>query len=356
MDWTQAMKQEFEFFSVDPGTWSDVSKLDGITSASIDRDDGAETLGSATIDADGLFGEAYIRAYLKATQGVEEEQQPLGTFMIQTPSSDFDGMNQSSTMDAYTPLIELKEKNPPLGYFVAKGANIMESAYAIARENMRGPVVPAYCEETLYEDFVANTDDTWATFLSALCKKAGYSMQLDELSRLLFAPNQDPDSMQPVWTYTDDNASILYPEATIEHDLYGVPNVVEVVYSGEGGPYYARAVNDDPTSPLSTVSRGREIHVRITDPQFPGEPNQAMVDAYAKQQLEERSQLQCTVTYAHGFCPVRMGDCVRLDFDRAQIKGVKAVVTRQHITCEPGCKVEETAKFTFKIGDANALK
>ena len=65
----------------------------------------------------------------------------LGTFLVQTPSSDFDGKNRNVTMDCYTPLLELKENPPPLGYTLMKGENIMERAYEICRENCRAPVV-----------------------------------------------------------------------------------------------------------------------------------------------------------------------------------------------------------------------
>lgn len=68
------------------------------------------------------------------------------------------------------------------------------------------------------------------------------------MGRILFAPQQDIASLQPVMTYSDDNSSLLYPEITTKHDLYGVPNVVEVVYSKTGSYYYARVVNDDVTT------------------------------------------------------------------------------------------------------------
>ena len=51
------------------------------------------------------------------------------------------------------------------------------------------------------------------------------------MGRILFAPEQDVSSLQPIWTYNDDNSSILYSDISVDHDLYGIPNVVEVVYS-----------------------------------------------------------------------------------------------------------------------------
>jgi hypothetical protein len=162
-------------------------------------------------------------------------------------------------------------------------------------------------------------------------------------------PKQDTASLQPVWTYDDDNSSILYPDFSMDHDLYGIPNVVEVVYSGGGTPYYARAVNDDVNSPTSTVNRGREIVHRVTNPSLIGNPTNNQIDDYAEQLLRELSTLEYTISYTHGYCPVRVGDCVRLNYARAGVTDIKAKVISQSIKCEPGCPVTEKAVFTTKL-------
>lgn len=47
----------------------------------------------------------------------------------------------------------------------------------------------------------------------------------------------------------------------------------------------------------------------------------------------------------HGYCPVRVGDCVLLNYERAGLKNIKAKVISQSINCGIGCTVEETAVF-----------
>lgn len=348
-DWTKSMAQTFEYYTVDPGTWKDVKRLDNVKSCSITRDIEVETLGSATIDAVELFGECYVRVYLVTFQNGIKERFPLGTFLVQTPSTSFNGMSQSVSMDAYTPLLELKDNPPPIGYSLLEGDNIMERAGRLCSENARAPVVETSCSKTLTNDFVSNTDDTWLSFNTDLIANAKYEFDIDELGRILFAPKQDTASLQPVWTYDDDNSSILLPELTMDHDLYGVPNVVEVIYSNGRDNYYAKVVNDDPNSPTSTISRGREIAHRVTDPGFIGEPTQRQVDEYAKQLLKELSSVEYTVSYTHGYCPVRTRDCVRLNYTKAGLKDIKAKVISQSIKCEPGCPVSEKAVFTMKL-------
>ena len=97
------------------------------------------------------------------------------------------------------------------------------------------------------------------------------------------------------------------------------------------------------------MNRGREITYRETKPNLIGEPTQAQVEEYAEQLLKDLSSIEYTVSYTHGYCPVKVGDCVRLNYSRAGLNGVKAKVISQTIKCEPGCPVTEKAVFTTNL-------
>lgn len=353
-DWLKSMNQTFEYYTVDPGTWRDNKKLDTVKSCSISRDSTTETLGSATIDVTETLGESYIRIYLVTDQNGVSSRYPLGTFLVQTPSSKFDGKTRDVSMDAYTPLIELKETPPPLGYSILKDSNILENAYLLCREHVRAPVVKTTADDKLFGDFIANTDDTWMSFLTDLLANAKYTFDLDEMGRILFTPKQDTASLQPVWEFNDDTSSILYSDVSMEHDYYGIPNVVEVVYSKGNEYYYAKAINDDENSPTSVQNRGRQIIYRVSNPDFVGDPTNRQIEEYAKQILRDQSSIEYTVSYTHGYCPVRVGDCVRLNYSKAGMNGIKARVVSQSIKCEPGCPVTEKAVFTMKLWGDNS--
>lgn len=348
-DWLSSMQQTFEYYIVDPGTWKDVKLLENVKSCTITRDSDVETLGSATFDITESVGECYIRVYLITIQNGVREKHPLGTFLVQTPSSSFDGKIRDVSMDAYTPLLELKENRPPLGYSIMKNDNIMDKAYSLTHEHARSPVIKTSCTTTLHNDFVADPEDTWISYLSDLIANAKYTYGLDEIGRIIFSPKQDTASLQPVWTYDDNNSSILYPDFTMNHDMYGIPNVVEVIYSNGGYYYYAKSVNEDENSPISTVNRGREIIHRVTDPDLIGNPTENQIKEYADQLLRNLSSLEYTITYTHGYCPVRLGDCIRLNYARAGLTNTKAKVISQTIKCVPGCPVTEKAVFTSKL-------
>lgn len=348
-DWLSSMQQTYEYYIVNPNTWKDEKRIDNVISCTIDRDEEAETLGSASFDIAESLGECYIRTYLVTIQNGITERHALGTHMVQTPSSNFDGMSKSITMDAYTPLIELKEGKPPLGFYIAKKENIMDNAYRLVRENARAPVAKTENSKKLYSDFVSDPEDTWTTFLKDLLLNAKYKLALDEMGRILFAPDQDAASLSPVHTFDDGNSSILYPEIGVEHDLYGIPNVVEVIYSDSSNHFYARVVNDDPNSPISTIKRGREIVHRVTDPSIVGDPTDNQIYDYAVQLLRDLSTIEYRVTFTHGYVPIRLGDCVRINYKRAGLMDIKAKVIAQSIECVPGCPVSTTAVFTNKL-------
>ena len=358
-DWKKSMQQTFEYYEVDPGTWKDKRLINNVKSCSISWDSEVETLGSASFEVTDNIGECYIRVYLITIQNGVTEKHPLGTFLVQTPSTSFDGKVQAISLDAYTPLIELKEKQPPIGFTVLKEdenkepTNVLDAVYKNTRENLRAPVIKPEGNKKLEYDFVANTDDTWISYNTDLLKAIECEYSLDELGRVSFSPKQDAEALQPVCTFDDGNSSILYPDITINKDLYGIPNVVEVIYTSAKANVHVRAVNDDPSSPISTVSRGREIPYRITDPsvaviQSP-DAAEIQLQEYANQTLRDLSNLECSVSFSHGYYPVHVGDCVRLNYERAGLVGVKARIISQSIKCKSGMQVSTKAVFKNKL-------
>ena len=355
-DWTRSMEQTFEFYIVDPSSWKDSKRITDVEKNTITRDESDETLGSASISCLTDLSDNYVRTYLTTIQDGIRERIPLGTYLYQTPSVQFNGKRQSVDQDGYTPLIELKEKPPQLGFTLPKGENILDTASLIAADKniSRAPVVPGESDKLLLDSFVSDVDDTYLYFLSDLISNADYKFGIDEMGRILFLKNQELASLSPVWTFDDTNSSILYPDIEIERDIYGVPNVVEVIYSpADGSSMYSMCENTDANSIVSIPSRGRRIVYRETNPNVVEGLNQSQLNEYAKQLLKSLSQLEYKVSYKHGYCPVRLGDCVMLNYERAGINMVKARVTRQIIKCENGCPVEETAVYTKDLWEVD---
>lgn len=341
IDWHKSMTQTFEYYTVDPDTWKDVRQLNTVTSCTVEYDADSDGIISATLEVDEDLGECYVRAYLAAQQDGINYRFPLGCFLVQYTGTSNDGTHDTVSLECMSPLTEAKEKYPALGYYVAEGADVMNTAYRLMGEAVRMPVVKPVSAGTIQDDFVAETSDTWLSFNSDLIATAGYHFGLDEMSRLLFEPDQDLSAMRPSYEYAEDEYSLLYPDYSWEKDLYSIPNVVEVVYTGSTRTLTGRAVNDDPNSPTSTVARGREIPKRITDATFAGEPTANMIQEYAENQLKALSTLTVTYSYKHGYNDTHIGQCVL-------IKGVRAKIVSQSIECTEGCPVDEVAEAVVK--------
>lgn len=349
VDWTKSMEQTYEYYEVDPITWKDRRKLETISSSTINRDLDTDTLETASFEAVDMFGESYIRIYLVTIQNNITERHPLGTFLVQTPSSSFDGKVTTVSIDAYSPLIELKENPLPLGYALMKNENIMRNAYLLVRDNCRCPVIETVSNKTLNEDFVSNVNDNYLVFIKDLLNQDDKIFGLDDLSKIIFKPIQDYEKLQPVYTFNDDNSSILLPEITLKHDLYGIPNVVEVICSYSNTTLHSIVKNEDPTSPTSIQNRGREIKHIVTSPNLPGFPTQEQLDEYAENLLKNLSSVEYSISFSHGYYPIHIGDCVRLNYEKAGLNNIKAKIISQSIKCVGGCQIEEKAIFVKKF-------
>lgn len=349
IDWTKSMQQTFEYYVVDPKSWKDKERLTNVRSSRITRDIETDTLESLTLDTSDVLGECYVRVYMIVIQNGIRTKIPLITSLVQTPSYGFDGKIRNVSLDAYSPLLELKENQPPLGYAIIEESNIMDTAYKLIRENVRAPVVKTNDDKTLFHDFIANTDDTWISFVRDLISNANYTISLDEMGRVLFKPQQDYNTLQPKWSFDDSNSSILYPDIDLTHDLYGIPNAVEVIFSNNKDYKMVKVVNDNKNSPTSTINRGREIVYRVTNPSVLSDPTEELLRIHGEQVLKQLSTLEYRVSYKHGYCPLNVGDCVRLNYKRAGLNNVKGKIVNQTIECVPGCPVTETVVFTDQL-------
>lgn len=342
-DFTRGMRRSYEFWEVSRDTWLDVRRIDCITGGTIVRDLDKDTLGNASFEATGRIGECYVRTYLVAEQDGVTERHCLGTHLLQSSRMTHDGVTGSYPADGYTPLKELAESMPPIGYFVPSGSDAAQAAAEIVAAHCPAPVVTPAASFELSQAFCAEQSDTWLSFVAALIARAGLRMAIDPFGRVSFEPERDASSMRPTSTFDDGSASILRDKMTDETDLNDVPNVVEAVYSSDAGCMTARAVNDDPARASSTVSRGREVVKRITDPDVPDNPTQEQLERFVESKLLELSSVERTVTFSHGFDgETSVGSCVRLDCARSDVRG-NFVVRSQEITLDSECAVKASA-------------
>lgn len=345
-DWTKSYGVTFEYWEVDKDTFKDKRQLYNVETAEITRDVDDPTLGDATMTVDEYIDkETYIRCYLIAEQppaSGNTERVCLGTFLAQVSELQMDGKVIGRPLELSTPLKELDDDQPPDGYTVRKNTNAIAAAYDIfSRHHVH--VNPCSVSKTMPRDVTANDSDTWLTFGRAVLEAVDMEPTLDPYGHVGFAAVKSASALSPVWNYADDEVSIIDSNVNMKLDWHNVPNVVEVVVSTSGDIHKAICTNNDPSSPVSTVSRGRIVKNRVSNPE--GVATKEQAEAYAARELKKLSNAEREVTYTHGYCPVRIGDGIQFDYTEHEVS-FKAKVVRQVIRCQTDFEVEETARYT----------
>ena len=163
-----------------------------------------------------------------------------------------------------------------------------------------------------------------------------WRMKLDGYGNIHIGPYSD----EAVATFDALNNDVIEPSLSITHDWYDIPNVYRAVLDDS----YAVARDDDPNSPLSTVSRGREIW--FEDSSVYLQERETLAE-YAERMLKSEQKASTTLSYDRRFDPsVYISDVVRIGYAVQGISGLY-LVTSQSITLGYNAK---TSEEVIKIG------
>ena len=349
IDWTRGMEQEFLYYRVDPATWTDAERIEGVVRCSVDRDLSTDVLESAELEIDSFDGgECWIRCYADFAQDGERYRSAVGTWLAQTPRRRLDGKTDTTEVRCYGSLHPLKEALCA-AYAAPKGTDAVAECARLLRAHGVAPVEAPESGAKLSEHYVAPFGTPWLDVCRALAEAGGCELGVDGYGRVYVQPARTPLSRSVSWTFRDGQASVVSPGMTSERDWYGLPNVCIV----KAGRFVGRAANTSPYSPISTTSRGREVVLAVEDPdELKSGASQAAADAVARKLLAEASTVERKVTFSHGYVPVALGDRVRLE-----VEGFAADVrvSSQRLELGTGAAVEAEGTWTddlYERGDA----
>lgn len=342
INWSNTYTVEYEYWVVNPDTYRNVRKLAGGEGCSITEDAADETLGSATMTLwERIEAETWVRVVLLVTQDGRSERIPLGTFIAMSPTESLDYGSSTYPVTMFTPLKELADDGPPDGYAAKRGANaIAEAKRAMSRFHVR---VKGCTETRALPRQIVALNDSWLSFGRKVLEAVDMEPTLDADGMVGFAPIRDAAALAPAWTFVDDDRSILGSELRVSCDWGAIPNTLKVVLSGATRSSTVTISNESGLSPVSTVSRGRVVSAIENNPE--GITTVAQAQSWGRRKLKELSIAERTLGFDHGYCPVRLGDCVRVvklrqGFDQ------KMKITRRTIKCETDLMVSAEGKYT----------
>jgi len=134
------------------------------------------------------------------------------------------------------------------------------------------------------------------------------SLSFDEYGVAVVRPYVSPDQRAPEYTYGSGPNGVTLPDVEQTLDLFAVPNRwVLVVSEPEEPPLVATYTNSNPSSPTSTVRRGRVITDFRTEQEA---ADLATLQARAARLAFEASQIYEAVEFATGLMPIHSGNDV----------------------------------------------
>lgn len=329
MNWKNGYSASYYAYFIDPSSWRETERLE-ITGGSLSRSaDGLRD--SADIDCKEYpqGAERYIRIYLDARQGGTSSHVPLFTGLATSPSRDIDGYYETNSLECYSVLKAADDVLLDRGYYVpaeANGAQVVRDLLSC----IPAPVIAEASAPGLQTSIIAEDGETRLSMADKVLSAIGWRMKIAGDGTVLLQPEPVDVSAQ----FDPIDQDVLEPSIKVDYDWYSCPNVFRAVKEDLS----AVARDDSPDSPLSTVSRGREVWAEETSCELnTGES----ISEYAVRRLKELQRVRLTASYDRRYNPdVLVGDFIRLRYPVQGLDGVFRI-TSQKIELGFGAKTSE---------------
>jgi hypothetical protein len=230
---------------------------------------------------------------------------PLGVFLLSTPARTLTagGSYIKRTVQGYDQLLILRDNAVTDRYAIASGTAYttaiatLATAAGIVSTNITASAA------TLPATMEWDPGTTYLRIINDLLAAINYeSASFDEVGKFIAKPYVSPTARASDFTYATDASSVIADGIDQTLDLFSVPNVFVLVKS-EPDQATLRSVytNASPTSPTSTVNRGRSIATVIAEQDA---PDQTTLDAKAARAASDASQVYEEVEFDSAIMPM----------------------------------------------------
>lgn len=359
-DWFGARRNvKWRYMRVDWHTWDEVGEYSTVTSGNSEESYFTSIKGGGSLAFVGGPPSTYdlVRVYYDFTDDRGESVHEAVCTMLVDMADVTIGEDGTESGEA-TLYSVLKVADDRLcGFPLTIPANTKAVEYAANMLSNLGLNVSASNSE--YTTATAHTfkpDDTYLNVINWLLSVAGFgSASPDAYGTVVLAPYVDATSREPVFTFVDDERSIMYPQVMDSTNYGETPNVVRMYSEDEYGGYWAIARNTNPDSPASLPNRGgreRTLYVEVTqlEPAYNPSDSASVTESkknqrvaalveQAKQKLIDNSSEIEYVTIRHGYYPLIQGDSVEIRYTDRTWRGTVTNVKRDHVS-ESGCELK----------------
>lgn len=294
-----------------------------------------------------------IRVYYRFTdENGDTATNALGTFFCSVSNPTYSGAMVSGTAD-----LESVLRIPSMGmygryYTVAAGTNAVAKAVEII-EGLGLRTNRPSSSYVLKRDVVYDPDDSWLTIVNDLLSMAGYaSCWPDAYGTVQMAPYVEPQERQPVFTFRDDERSVMLPDVPVSDNAEEIPNVVYLTYETEEESLWASSRNADRNSRASTVARGYEVPVSETVNELSGDTKDERLAALkraARSKLLDNSSAIEYVEWGFPWLPLQPNDSIEIDYLTAGLNW-RGALTSMEVSVGGHCSVTGKARRFVRSG------
>lgn len=239
---------------------------------------------------------------------------PLGVYLISSPNRNSDGVTITRSLECYDKSLILDEDKFTTRYFIAKGQqytqvinNILESAKIFNHD-----ITQSLLTTNVDIEYEIGTSKLEA--INTLLKSINYTpIWFDCNGYARASVYVSPSMRNDEYSYITDDDSITLAGVNQDIDTMNIPNIIiRYTDNPEGNYLYYKYVNDNPSSRLSTISRGRNIVDCATVSDI---ANQSTLEQYVKRLVDD-STLYETISFDTAVMPHHdYNNCLRIQND-----------------------------------------
>lgn len=328
IDWSRGYSASFYAERVDPATWRDVAVI-RVTGGTIKREaTGKRQSADISCVRYRIPVEQWVRVYMDVRQDGAAAHVPLFTGIAVSPDDDINGTLTTNTFTCFSVLKPAEDVLLTRGWFAPAqidGAELVRRLLSVSP----APIIVEGESPALAESIVAEDGETHLSMADRILDAIGWRLRIDGDGTISIMPQ----AAEPSARFDPLDNDVVEPKIKVTADWYSCPNVMMVI----AGDVTGIARDDDPDSPLSTVSRGREVwkqeSVQLSVSESAAE--------YARRRLKELQRVRQTVSYTRRYLPdVMPGDLVGLNYPEQKLTGNYGVQS-QSITLGYGARTAE---------------
>lgn len=246
---------------------------------------------------------------------------PLGVFVPSTPTRSADGDNLHYTVEAYDRTIFAKEDCIIDRAFYAQNTPYLDVVQQLLLSAGISDVQVTGSSLLLPTDREWDAGTSKLEIINTLLSEINYRpLSINAEGSAILAPYRSASADNITYRYRADELSVLHRPASSTTDFYNVPNIfVAVVSNADQETLRSVYVNDNPSSELSTVRRGRNIVSDLYKPDAIA--GQDELDAYIQRIAFEQSQVYESVEITTALMPIHEANEI-LEIRHPEVSGI----------------------------------